>query len=296
VNLPQNQTILITGAAGLLGPYLVRTFRALGDVVGIGRSAERADGRTGGRSGGTVLCDLTERDQTHAVVSKIAPILTIHCAAFTSVDGCEANPDEADRQNRLATANLVAALPKKSRLLFISTDQVYPDTAGPHEEGTESPVNQYGKSKLAGEREALKHGNAVAVRTNMFGPSLTPGRESLSDFVIKNLSMNVPTTLFRDLLFSPLHLQTLAACLGTLAASDYVGVCNLGSRDGISKAEFGLAVAAQKGLPLGQVSIGRSTQLPGRAPRARDLRMEVSRIEEILAARMPATLEEIGKL
>ena len=70
----------------------------------------------------------------------------------------------------------------------------------------------------------------------------------------------------------------------------------LADRAGMTKAEFGLAVAAQKKLPLGQVSIGSSTQLPDRAPRALDLRMEVSRIEEILAARMPATLDEIGKL
>jgi len=284
LNLRQNQKILITGATGLFGPYLVKAFSDLGEVIGLGRST------------GTILCDLTGRDQTNEVVSKIAPSLTIHCAALTNVDACEASPDDADRQNHLATANLVAALPKRSRLLFISTDQVYPDTVGPHKEGTESPVNEYGKSKLAGEREALNHGNAVAVRTNMFGPSLTQGRQSLSDFVIQNLSAQVPTTLFRDVLFSPLHFRTLAEYLRKLAVSDYVGACNLGSRDGITKAEFGLAVAVQKKLSLENATIGHSTRLPGRAPRSHDLRMEVSRIEEILAAQMPATLEEIRKL
>lgn len=280
----QNQKILVTGAAGLFGPHLIKTFSDLGEVIELGRST------------GTVLCDLADYNQTIEVVSKIAPSLTIHCAALTNVDACEASPDEADRQNRLATANLVAALPKRSRLLFISTDQVYPDTAGPHKEGTESPVNQYGESKLAGEREALKHGNAVAVRTNMFGPSLTQGRQSLSDFVIQNLSAEVPITLFRDVLFSPLHFHTLAECLRKLAVSDYVGACNLASRDGVTKAEFGLAVAIQKKLPLGNMTIGYSIGMSGRAPRSLDLRMETSHIEEILGAQMPTTLEEIRKL
>jgi dTDP-4-dehydrorhamnose reductase len=280
----RNQKILVTGAAGLFGPHLVRTLGAFGEVIGLGRATS------------TVLCDLTERDRSSEVIAKIAPTAIMHCAALTDIDACEAAPGEADRQNRLSTANLVAALPRGSRLLFISTDQVYPDSAGPHVEGTECPVNQYGKSKLAGECEALKHGNAVAVRTNMFGPSLTPGRQSLSDFVIANLSAGKPTILFRDVLFSPLHFETLAACLWQLAISDYVGTCNLGSRDGLTKAEFGLAVAARKKLPLENVTIGQSSELPGRAPRALDLRMDVGRIEGVLGIKMPAALEEIEKL
>lgn len=284
LNVPQKQKILITGATGLFGPHLVRAFSALGEVIELGRMT------------GTILCDLTENNQTNAAVSSISPSLTIHCAGLTNVDACETSPDEAERQNRLATANLVSALPKRSRLLFISTDQVYPNTAGPHKEGTECPINQYGKSKLAGEHEALKHRNSVAVRTNMFGPSLTPGRLSLSDFIIHNLTGNTPTTLFRDVLFSPLHFHTITEYLKTLAISGYVGACNLGSRNGITKSEFGLAIAAHKKLALENVTIIHSNQLSGRAPRPQDLRMDVSRVEKIIGKSMPATLEEIKKL
>ncbi len=243
-----------------------------------------------------MICDLTDREKTAEVVAAHSPSVTIHAAALTNVDDCENFPDNADLQNRAATANLVAALPKGSRLLFISTDQVYPDEVGLHKEGTEAPVNQYGKSKLEGELEALGHGNAIAVRTNLFGPSLTEGRQSLSDFIIQNLSSAAPTTLFRDVLFSPLHFDTLAACLWKLAMSDYTGVCNLGSREGLTKAEFGLAVAAHKRLSLQNVRIGNSTDQPGRARRPLDLRMDVTRAEEILELQLPSALEEIGKL
>ena len=268
----------------MLGPHLVNSLGTYGKVVALGRSS------------GTVTCDLTDRQQTSEVISALAPSLTIHAAALTNVDFCEEFPDDADRQNRAATANVAAALPKGSRLLFISTDQVYPDEAGPHKEGTEAPVNQYGKSKLDGETEALKHGNAIAVRTNLFGPSLTGGRQSLSDFFIRNLSSHTPTMLFRDVLFSPLHFHTLSACLWKLAISDYVGAVNLGSRDGITKAEFGLAVAAHKNLPLKNVTIGNSTELPGRARRPLDLRMDITRAEDILDMELPSALQEIGKL
>jgi len=51
-------TILITGASGLLAPYLVRTAGNYGDVV------------TTSRTQGDVLCDLTDLDQTRLTAEK----------------------------------------------------------------------------------------------------------------------------------------------------------------------------------------------------------------------------------
>jgi dTDP-4-dehydrorhamnose reductase len=283
-NSSTNNRILVTGAGGLLGVYLCNRGCQHGEVFRLGRSS------------GTILADLTDREQTGRIVSEISPTIVIHAAAMTDVEECEKSPDEADRQNRIATRNLVIALPKKSRLVYISTDQVYPDTLGPHKEGTEAPVNQYGKSKLAGEREALSHENTISVRTNLFGPSLTSGRASLSDFIIKNLSASAPTTLFRDIFFSPLHLDTLSAQIWELTLTGFKGTCNLGAREGISKAEFGLAVAAQKKLPLKNVTISDSGGISNRAPRSLDLRMDVAFVESILGSTMPTALEEIRKL
>lgn len=283
-NYLPSQRILITGAGGLLGPHLVNSGQEFGEVIGLGRHS------------GTIHCDLTDQNATQVAVSAIAPTITVHAAALTDVDQCEAQPDEAARQNILSTRNLINALPSGSRLIYISTDQVYPDTAGPHGEGSEQPVNEYGRSKLAGELEALKHENAIALRTNMFGPSITPGRRSLSDFVMKNLTTGAPIMLFRDILFSPLHIHTLSQLVWRLAFKNCTGAYNLGARDGITKAEFGLSVAVQAGLPLRNVTIGSSTTLPSRAPRSLDLRMDINYIEDILETSMPTVLEEIGKL
>jgi dTDP-4-dehydrorhamnose reductase len=279
-----NNRILVTGASGLLGPYLCQRGNQHGKVFELGRT------------NGLISCDLVDRGQTECVISEVSPDIVIHAAAMTDVDGCEINPNEADLINCRATANLIDALPKNCRLIYISTDQVYPDQVGPHAEGSEAPTNKYGQTKLGGELEALKHGNTIVLRTNMFGQSLTENRRSLSDFIIESLSDGTPITLFRDVLFSPLNFVTLAEYVWQFAFNDYRGVCNLGSREGLTKAEFGLAVAIQKKLPLQNIAIGASTKLSFRAPRPLDLRMHVNLSESILGATMPTTLEEIAKL
>ena len=87
LNLLKRKKILITGAAGLFGPHLVKAFSALGQVIELGRTT------------GTIFCDLTETNQTNTAISSIEPALTIHCAALTDVDACEDAPDEATGQN-----------------------------------------------------------------------------------------------------------------------------------------------------------------------------------------------------
>ncbi len=276
--------ILITGSRGLLGPYLVEAAAARGRVVECGRR------------GGDRACDLAQGAEVEVLIADTTPDVVLHAAGFTDVDGCQSDSQRAQRDNHRAAANLAAALADDCRYVFLSTDQVYPDTAGPHREGSEAPVNVYGRSKLAGERAALAHPNALAVRTNLFGPSRTPGRNSLSDFVSQSLAGGKAVTLFRDVLFSPLHMASLAALIFEMIDKGLCGAFNLASREGMSKSDFGLAVAAHLGLSTASASIGNSTELPARAPRTLDLRLNVERIERALGHTMPTLQEEIAKL
>jgi dTDP-4-dehydrorhamnose reductase len=275
---------LVTGAGGLLAPYVVEALAG-------------ARVTTTSRRGGDVAVDLCDRDAVSGLVAAARPDIVIHCAGFTSVDGCEAKPCRAMSDNAEATAVLAAALPQGARLVVVSTDQVYGPGRGPHREGTEHPVNAYGWSKLAGEWAALAmHQNSCIVRTNLFGRSKTAGRASLSDVFVEAFASRRPLTLFDDVLFSPLHMSTLAALLVEIAQRPVCGTFNLGSRDGLSKAAFGMAVARHKALDAGTATIGRSTDLPSRAPRPLDLRMDVSAIEAVLGRPMPLLADEIHKL
>ena len=276
--------VLVTGATGLLGPYLAEAAAALGPVV------------TSGRRGGERPCDLTDGEAVAGLVKEVGPGVVLHAAAMTDVDGCQADPEMADRVNRGAVETLARCLAPAARLIMISTDQVYPDTPGPHGEGEAAPVNAYGRSKLAGERAALERNNTLVARTNLFGPSRTPARASLSDFVAERLAAGEPLTLFEDVLFSPLHMATLGALTVECAEAGLTGIFNLASREGMSKLHFGLAVAKRLGLSTASARAGLAADIGKRAPRPSDLRMDVTRIEEALGRPMPTLAEEIERL
>lgn len=140
----------MTGAAGMLG-HDVR------------RSAERAGHEL-------LLVDLPDLDITDeravlAYYERESPEATINCAAWTDVDGAEANPGGARAVNAHGAGNLArAAAQAGTPLLHVSTDYVFDgnppfDGAGRPRPYVESdptgPQSVYGETKLAGEREVL---------------------------------------------------------------------------------------------------------------------------------------------
>ncbi|HEY9080134.1 SDR family oxidoreductase [Magnetovibrio sp.] len=279
-------TILITGATGLLAPYLAETMQSMGRVV------------TTSRSGGDVSCDLTDTLAVQQLFQNLRPNIVIHTAALTDVDRCEAEPEEAKRLNHVACETLAALSSEhKARLVYISTDQVY---SGRHKDNSETdqpaPVNVYGSSKLAGEQAVMSNGRNLVFRTNMFGPSRTPGRMSLSDFFFAKLKRQEPLMLFADMYFSPLHMQTLSDYVAQSIRKEIHGTYNLGSRCGLSKKDFCIAIARLFGFDTANTRAASGLDNSDRAPRPADLRLNVERIEKALGVQMPTLIDEIEKL
>jgi dTDP-4-dehydrorhamnose reductase len=143
---------------------------------------------------------------------------------------------------------------------------------------------------------ALRHGGALVLRTNLFGVSQTRTGASLVDFLVGKFRRREPVSLFTDVLFSPLHVKTVAALTVECVRRKLTGTFNLGSRDGMSKCDFAMAVAKHLGLPTENATPAPSTSLPARAPRPLDMRMDSSRIEHALGSKMPALIDEVKKL
>ncbi len=119
---------MITGAGGQLGT-------ALGEVF------PEADARDRGRFDVMSPPSLEHR-----------PKLVLHAAAWTDVDGAEADPLGAARVNVEGTRNVVAL---GAPVVYFSTDYVFDGgKSGPYVESDEpNPVSAYGRTKLEGERE-----------------------------------------------------------------------------------------------------------------------------------------------
>lgn len=147
--------VLVTGAGGQLGLDTVAACAAAGDdVVG----ATRAD------------LDCTDRQAVLAAVTSWRPDAVIHCAAWTAVDACEADEARAELHNATAVRWVAEACQRaNAHLVHLSTDYVFDGTLDRayREHDVTNPHSVYGRSKLAGETEALALGTqATVVRTS----------------------------------------------------------------------------------------------------------------------------------
>ena len=97
--------------------------------------------------------------------------IIINCAAYTAVDKAEEEQELANQVNHLAVGQLARiANQQKAKLIHISTDYVFDgDGDNPYSETDKtSPINIYGKTKLAGEKalQEIMPTNAIIIRTS----------------------------------------------------------------------------------------------------------------------------------
>jgi dTDP-4-dehydrorhamnose reductase len=148
--------IVITGGSGLLGQTFQRTLsRNTNYSVKLFRKEE---------------LDISDKKSLHKVLDNLKPDWLINCAAITNVDKAEIDPAAAFQVNAIAMSNIAQVVNQLNlKILHFSTDYVFDgDNSAPYLETSEpNPINQYGLSKLEGERvllEAMPQ-NAVIIRT-----------------------------------------------------------------------------------------------------------------------------------
>jgi dTDP-4-dehydrorhamnose reductase len=122
--------------------------------------------------------DITKED----IISKLKllnPDIIIHAAAITNSIEIENNPLQAIQTNIIGTANIVKyCLTNNKRLIYISTDYIYPGKKGDYKETDPIlPYNNYAWTKLGGECSVRLIPNHLIIRTS-FGPTKFPYKEA----------------------------------------------------------------------------------------------------------------------
>lgn len=146
--------ILITGANGMVARATAAYCRSVGDEVFALARGEM---------------DIADIRSVRSAVYEIRPDAIINCAAYTNVDGAEAEPQAAYLANVLGVENLaLAACEVDSRFVMISTDYVFDGakTGFYTQRDTPKPQGVYAVTKRQGEIAAMQaNGRAVVVRT-----------------------------------------------------------------------------------------------------------------------------------
>lgn len=279
--------VLVTGAFGLLGTSLSRRLSAIGYEV-----------LMHGQSRGALAGDLRDLAFGLELLKVTRPNFIINLAASTDVDGCEKTPNSAYLTNAKIVENfahniewLVNNLGHKIHLIQISTDQVY-DGIGPHNENDISLTNYYAYSKYLGERAAIKVGGTV-LRTNFFGVSECLSRSSFSDWIVRALESGETINAFEDIKFSPLSMFTLIDAIDLALKNPICGVFNLGSSNGMSKADFILFLARCCDLSVRRIKISSSNEFKQFAYRPKDMRMNSNKFSQAFNFIIPDLKDQI---
>lgn len=287
---PAKGRLVILGASGMLGQSMRQDcFRSDWSVITVGGShATKCD----------FGVDAIDGLRLSELLDELQPDAVLNLTGLTSVDYCEQHPRKAYQINTKIAENLMGWREEKRPgcyVLHLSTDHVYHGD-GPHSEEQAEPCNYYALTKYAGEL-ALVGANAACIRTNFFGVSGLASRKSFSDWLYDSLSEGQQLDVYSDVKFSPLSMPTLSSFLQRLLQLRPQGIYNLGSRSGLSKAEFALQFAEQVGLGTSNLTVKPSPNRDsGRAYRPKDMRMAVSKIEAILGEPMPELSDEIQKV
>jgi dTDP-4-dehydrorhamnose reductase len=273
--------LLITGASGQLGAYLLR------ELDGRGLAVTGWSGRRDGALFGVPLTpvNLTDPAAVAAAFRAARPDAVIHCAALSRVAGCYADPELAEAVN-VGGTRLLAELAEETgaRLVSISTDLVFDgERGGYREEDAPAPLSVYGRTKALGEEAVRGCARGLAVRVSLLlGPTLI-GRPSFFDELVAALRQRRPCTLFGDEWRTPLSPVTAARALIDLAASDFAGVLHLGGPERLSRLEMGQRLAAFLGVDASAIVAARRQDVPAPEPRPRDTSLDSSRWRGLFA-------------
>lgn len=280
--------LLVTGASGQLGGYLLRECRRQDETL------VAWSGRQQGELFGYSLrpVDLADSDAIASAFRDARPDRVVHTAALALVAECQRDPQRAEQINTRGSAVLAELADRaKVPLLHVSTDMVFDGERAPYrEEDAAAPLSVYGRTKAEAERAVRAGPRHTIVRLPLlFGPTLA-GRPTFFDQQVLALRRRQPLTLFVDEWRTPLSLLTAARAL--LGLKDYPGLLHIGGPERLSRLQMGQRLAVFLGCdPATLVPISRRG-VAAAEPRPADLSLDSARWRSLFPQQEWPTWEE----
>ena len=161
--------------------------------------------------------NLLNSSQIFSILKKKNINTIIHCASLARMKECENDVAKTINNNILGTYNLVKAiieLKKKIKIIYLSTDAVYPSVRGNYKEnGYLGPYNNYGWSKLSAEFLIRMISDHIIIRTRFYDRDKINYRFSAS-----------------DIFTSQIEIRSLAKYIYYLILDNFIGTINIGGK------------------------------------------------------------------
>lgn len=242
--------ILITGASGMLGHDLQRTLKNHELILYNSKNL-----------------DITNKNLVSEKINEMKPDILINSAAYTNVDDCETNYEEAHKVNALGPKNLATVCKDlKIPLVHISTDYVFDGkkTEPLKENDNLGPQTAYGKTKLEGEQFIQKIlDEYFIIRTAwLYG---CDGNNFVKTMLNLSKSHN-EINVVNDQIGSPTFTYDLAKGISEIIKTDKYGVYHLTNSGSCSWYEFSKEIFKLANINVKVIPV-TTEEFPRPAPR-----------------------------
>jgi dTDP-4-dehydrorhamnose reductase len=245
--MTRTMRVLITGAGGGLGADLVQAFDDGTDRYDV-IAATRAE------------LDLGDRDSILGAITTAEPDAVVHAGAWTAVDACEGDPDQAFRVNALGTRHVQhGARIVGAQVFYVSTDFVFDGTqSSPIDEWSPAnPLSVYARSKFGGELE-IDPGNTI-IRTR--------GGTGFVRTMLRLASERDELRVVADQVGNPTFTEDLAHGIKRLVVGRHTGTFHMTNQGTATWHELAQAALSEAGLDPARVTPITTAEYPTPARR-----------------------------
>lgn len=193
--------------------------------------------------------DVTNREQTFAVIKKFSPQIVINTAAYHRVDDCEDHEMEAFAVNAVGAKHVAEACREiDAALVYISTDYVFDGEKGTPYAETDPPNPQsvYAISKLAGEQcvKCILEKYFIVRSSGLYGVAgcLGKGGGNFVENMIKRAETQPELKVVTDEVLSPTYTLDLAKKIYELVKTNKYGLYHIVNQGECSWHDFAVKI------------------------------------------------------
>jgi dTDP-4-dehydrorhamnose reductase len=263
--------VAVIGAAGQLGRALVEAF-ASQDVV----ATVRRDPRPGEHA-----LDLSRHETIAPALAAMKPDVVILAAAMCHVDGCEQDPAACTAVNVEATRTVAAwARDAGARVVLFSTDHVFDGSAAENaEDDAVRPLNEYARSKVAGERllrELVPDRHLVLRTAWLYGPDAA--RRNFALRLVARLEAGERVPVPADQAGAPTYTADLAAATRHLVGRGASGTFHATGPELLDRVTLARRICARFGVDASGIVPTTTAELRQPAPRPLRVALRCARL------------------
>ena len=278
--------LLIFGASGFTGSNLaLAAIRQGWETASAGRQVvDWIEGLS------TYAADLAVPSSIEAVFAAFRPHAVVNCAAMANIDRVEREQELAWQVNVTGAAAIAECCARdNARCVYLSSDAVFDGCAETYsEDNPTAPLNFYGQTKVASEKQVLAAcPDAAVVRVSLIlGYPLRSGNSFLA-MLKQKLETGEGVFAPQDEIRTPVDIHTLCAVLLELCERPISGILHIGATRAIDRLDLTRRLARELGYSTDSVRAAPSQTDANRAPRHKKGAISINKAQQLLQTPLP---------